>query len=45
MSGLATVDHFLLYAMLIVVSMATLQWFESRRVDARARRRRRDRAR
>jgi hypothetical protein len=45
MSELATVDHFLLYATLIVLGMATMQWFESRRLGVLARRRRRDRAR
>jgi hypothetical protein len=41
MNELATVQHFALYAGLIVAVAATLEWFETRRTRARATRRRR----
>jgi hypothetical protein len=43
MSELASAHHFLLYAVLIVATMGTLHWVDSRRARAHARRRRRDR--
>jgi hypothetical protein len=42
MSELASAHHFLLYAALIIATMGTLHWVDSRRARARARRRRRD---
>jgi hypothetical protein len=45
MNQLATAHHFLLYVALIVASMGTLHWVDSRQASARARRRRRDRTR
>jgi hypothetical protein len=41
MNELATVQHFALYAALIVAVAVTLEWFETRRTRARATRRRR----
>ena len=40
MNELATVQHFALYAALIVAVVVTLEWFETRRTRARATRRR-----
>jgi hypothetical protein len=40
MNELATVQHFALYAALIVAVVVTLEWFETRRTRARAARRR-----
>jgi len=46
MNELATTHHLVLYTALIIVAMATLEWFESRRARVRGGRgRRRDRAR
>jgi hypothetical protein len=40
MNEYANAHHFLLYAVLIVATMGTLNWLDTRRSRARARRRR-----
>ena len=41
--GELTADHVVLYAALIIVTMATLEWLESKRIRTRTARARRDR--